>query len=181
MYGNRVLVISDKLLDESRPYHEAWEDVTWADSSLRAYLNGEYYNSFSSADRARIVQVINKNDDNQWFYTPGGVDTQDRIFLLSLEEVVKHFGDSVQLANGNPNNSYWIDDEFNDNRATHSWDNYPAWWWLRSPGVNRSSAACVGDDGNVFVRGLGVIGDDVDYRSDGVGGVRPALWLRLGN
>ena len=33
-------------------------------------------------DQARIVEVINKNSDNQWYGTDGGCDTNDKIFLL---------------------------------------------------------------------------------------------------
>jgi len=31
--------------------------------------------------------MLNKNPNNQWYGTNGGADTQDSIFLLSLDEV----------------------------------------------------------------------------------------------
>jgi len=114
--GGRALVVSENIL-EFRLYHHEFGPITWADCSLRAYLNGEFYNSnaFSNADRTRIVQVTNVNENNQWYGTNGGANTQDRIFLLSISEVVKYFGDSGQLAN-RPSGAQYIDDQYNTNR-----------------------------------------------------------------
>ena len=96
--GNRVLVISKYIIDDAHSFHKG-EDITWADSDIRAWLNGEYLNSFSPADRARIVETTVINENNQWFGDSGGVNTRDKIFLLSISEVVRYFGDSGQLKN----------------------------------------------------------------------------------
>jgi len=188
-----TLVISEDIL-ERRAYYENdsmhWSELetTWADSDIRKYLNGEFYNSFSANDRTKIVQVTNKNSDNQWFGTPGGVDTNDYIFLLSLEEVVKYFGDSgdfenrkgwywVETENGweielRDGRGLFINDEYNDNRKAYMENNSDApWWWLRSPGDYSNYAAYVYGDGFVYVGGS-TVGNDS-------GGVRPALWLSL--
>ncbi|MDR0248142.1 MAG: DUF6273 domain-containing protein [Oscillospiraceae bacterium] len=178
--NGKALIITDKIID-FRSYHSEWEDITWADCDLRAYLNGEFYNSFSAADRARIVETRNVNKDNQWFGTSGGADTTDKIFLLSLEEAVKYFGDSGQLANGNPNSDWYIDDQYNSARIARTAkavpeSDYPpgsAWtWWLRSPGYHSSGATFAHRDGELDVEGNPVHND--------VLGVRPAMWLDLG-
>ena len=187
----KALIISDKIL-EDRAYHNEQVGITWEDSDLRAYLKGEFYNSFNEADRARIVEATNTNPNNPWYENPwyekfGGADTQDRIFLLSLEEVVKYFGDSGQLAN-RPSEDVWIDDQYNGNRIachvggtyySNFWDEtYTVaagktwWWWLRSTGNDAGRAARVNQDGRVFVLGSNVGIDDN-------GGVCPALWLKL--
>ncbi|MCL2063748.1 MAG: DUF6273 domain-containing protein [Candidatus Cloacimonetes bacterium] len=168
--SGRALVVSENIL-EYRYYHTLWTRITWADCSLRAYLNGEFYNSsaFSNADRERIVQVTNINENNQWFGTNGGVNTQDRIFLLSIAEVVKYFGDSGQLAN-RPPEAWYINDQYNTNRiATFNGSAYL--WWLRSLGSGAIYAGSVGSAGIVRMDG-----NYVDYDD---GGVRPALWLNL--
>jgi len=175
--SGRMLVISEDILEE-RAYHNSSTNVTWADSDMRAYLNGEFYNSFSASDRAKIIQVTNKNSDNQWFETLGGVDTNDYIFLLSLEEVVKYFGNSGRLDSGSYGNPWLINDEYNENRKAYMENNstYPSWWWLRSPGEYNRFATYVHSDGTVDVGG--VWQDDIDNFYD-YGGVRPALWLSL--
>ena len=164
----KALVISENILFE-RQYHTSATSITWANSSLRAYLNDEFYNSFSASDRNRIVEVNNINEDNQWIGTPGGLNTNDMIFLLSLAEVVKYFGDSGQLANRPNNNTWWIDDQFNSNRIA-TFNGTASWWWLRSPGADSISAYHVNYDGSIY----SLVGN---VRSSG--GVRPALWLNL--
>jgi hypothetical protein len=179
----KALIITDKIIG-FRVYHNTWLSITWANCELRKYLNGDFYDSFSEADRARIAETRNVNKNNQhWNNTPGGADTTDKIFLLSLEEVVEYFGDSGQLANM-PSDALYIDDSFNNARIayaakahTFSWGETvsagTAWnWWLRSPGGSPNIAAFVGSDGHVGVYGSYVV--DASY------GLRPALWLNLG-
>jgi|GEM_PF-579914 len=165
----KALIISDKLL-ERRPYRYYDENITWADSEIRAYLNGEFYNSFSTADRARIVQITNQNPDNPWHGTPGGVDTRDRIFLLSLDELVRYFGDSGRLQTI-PAKKSNIDDQFTENRIAYDMDGKTPFWWLRSPGIDSRHAAGVDFRGFISVNGANVVWP--------IYGVRPAMWITL--
>ena len=179
--GDRALLLSEYVIGHRVYHHTTNELVTWEQSELRHWLNNEFFNSFSTSDRVRIAQTYVVNNNNPWFDTPGGNNTHDRIFLLSLEEVVRHFGDSGQLANG-LQGMLWIRDEFNDARIARSavaWDTHwgsfspgdPSWWWLRSPGIYGFRATDVS-----FVGFVNVIGLNVTYAG---GGVRPALWLYL--
>ena len=165
----RALLLSEYVI-ESRRYHERNEAITWENSTLRRYLNNEFYNSFTAEERRRIAETRLRNANNQWYGTNGGNDTTDRIFLLSLEEVVQYFGDSGQLRN-RPGNSYYIDDQYNNARIAVELNGNAHWWWLRSPGSNTYNAALVSDGGFVDVDGFLV--------SSVRGGVRPALWLNL--
>jgi hypothetical protein len=180
--GDKTLLLSLVPL-ESRPYHTLSGGITWENSTIRQYLNGDFYSSFDAADRNRIAETRNTNKDNQWFismyhagdglykYAPiGGADTTDKIFLLSLEEVVKYFGDSGQLADRPPDNTDVIDDQYNSARSARSAQG--VWqWWLRSPGATCNDAAYVNNYGGIIdVRGA-------EYHADYGYGVRPALWL----
>jgi hypothetical protein len=168
--GGKALIISDRVV-LSRQYHIAYEDVTWVDCTLRTWLNDDFYNSFSATDKARIAETHISNKDNEWYGTDGGgPDTTDRVFLLSLEEVVRYFGDSGQLANRPSDNRGYIDDQYNDARIAKTSDGFVSWWWLRSLGAPGYYAAIVDNDGNVNVYGQYL----VNYS-----GVRPALWLVL--
>ena len=91
--NSKALLISEYVL-EKRSYDSDQEDITWERCTLRTYLNREFYNSFSSEDRNRIIETVNSNSNNLWYGTPGGNDTRDKIFLLSLEEADKYFGNS---------------------------------------------------------------------------------------
>jgi len=166
----KALLIAQDVTHVNMAYNKDRVDVTWETCTLRQWLNNDFYHSFSREEQSWIVMTTNRNVNNQWFGTNGGNNTQDKIFLLSLAELVHYFGDSGQLKNRNPNSKYCIDDKYNQKRIAKYID-IAAWWWLRSPGVSSYSAALVIDDGYVDLSGYYV------YRVDG--GVRPALWLNL--
>ena len=181
--NNTALIITEYII-EQRAYHNAYKDITWADCSLRKYLNSEFYDRFSAAEKSRIIPVLNKNPDNQWYGTKGGTDTQDSIFLLSIEETVcRYFGDSSsKLYSPGKNQRYWFERKDKNNskriarlesRKEGSW-----WWWLRSPGRVNVKAVYIHGDGNIGIQGNNVLKGNI---SDGkcTGGVRPALWLKL--
>jgi len=182
--NNAALIITEEIIDQ-RSYHNSYKEITWADCSLRKYLNGEFYDSFSDADKSRIVPVINKNPDNEWYGSEGGEDTEDRIFLLSIEEVAcKYFGDSSRLLyNKGENQRYWFSrkDPNNSKRIAKLKDcDGVWWWWLRSSGRANVRAAYIHGDGNIGIQGNNVLkGNPIDGRC--TGGVRPALWLSLEN
>jgi hypothetical protein len=104
---------------------------------------------------------------------------------LSLDEVVRYFGDSEQLAN--PDEFRFLDqiigyDEariaycateltytYSDGTTYTRGAGRASWWWLRSPGYSLG-AVHVRSDGVILGFGFGI---------SHVGGVRPALWLNL--
>ncbi|MFZ5353981.1 MAG: DUF6273 domain-containing protein [Bacillota bacterium] len=185
MQNNAALIITEDII-EQRPYNICAGDVTWADCALRKYLNGEFYDRFAITDRSRIVQVLNKNPDNQWYGSRGGEDTQDYIFLLSIEEVVcKYFGDSSEnLENRSAKQRYWFQrKDINNNKRRSTFDGYVWWWWLRSPGRDNRRAVYIHGDGNVGIQGNGTFRYNSNTihpsTGDNCGGVRPALWLKL--
>ena len=100
------------------------------------------------------------NEDNPFNGTEGGNDTEDRVFLLSIEEA----------------NRYFDSDESRMAKATeHAKANGvvvsvgTSAWWLRSPGCARNIAAAVYSGGNMEKRG-----SDVAIKTLGV---RPAMWV----
>lgn len=180
--NNAALMITDYIIEE-RPYHDAYQETTWADCALRKYLNDEFYDKFNGTDRSRIISVINKNPDNPWYGSNGGPDTKDRIFILSIEEAVcQYFGDSSsKLYHPGKNQRYWFErkDE-NNGRRMAKLVGKPgrSWWWLRSPGRVAVKAAYIHGDGNIGIQGNNILKGNI---GDGrcMGGVRPALWLNL--
>jgi hypothetical protein len=180
--NNAALIITENII-EQRSYHDTYKEITWADCALRKYLNGEFYDKFTEAEKSRIVLVINRNFDNEWYGSKGGEDTEDRIFLLSIEEVVCHyFGDSSsRLYNKGKNQRYWFErkDENNHRRIARIEDTGQIWWWwLRSPGRVNIKAAYIHGDGNIGIQGNNILKGNI---SDGrcTGGIRPALWIKI--
>jgi len=167
--NDKVLLLSDKILDKVE-YNNDVAKITWEQCTMRQYLNEEFYNKFGLIDKSRIVQMPVVSSNNIWYGTDNGPDTNDYIFLLSLEEVVRYFGDSGQLKNRPSDTTYSINDVFNSNRIAYEANGVATWWWLRSSGSSGYSATFVDDNGVICNLGLGT--------SYGVG-VRPALWLKL--
>ena len=154
--NGKALLITKNII-EQRPYNDEEANVTWETCTLRAYLNGEFLKKFSTQERAKICKIENVNFDNPWYETSGGSNTTDKVFLLSIEEVKKYFGD-IQP---------------NEERAARI-RNDRAFWWLRSPGQHQDYAAYVSLDGKVPILGL-----VVSSIGEGTNGVRPALWLKI--
>jgi len=127
--NGRALVISDKILD-AKPYNTKYVSVTWEASTLRSWLNNDFYSAaFTAAEREQIAETLVVNHNNPSY------GTADRIFLLSIEEV----------------RSYFTNNE--DRIAMRTYASGVGWWWLLSPGTYSSYAANV--DGNGHVNGNG--------------------------
>jgi len=176
--GEALIITKDVI--EKRPYDEKYSGVTWETCDLRSYLNGAFLKKFTIEQQGYIVEKRIPNPDNLWYGTNGGNDTQDKIFLLSLEEADRYFGDSGDYVNKRRKtykNGKWIADSdglrFSNSHDKDRIANYGSkacWWWLRSPGYNSHDAAHVNVGGGVGVHGDGVITD---------GGVRLVLWLKV--
>ena len=88
---DRALVISRYGL-ESRWYHYPQVDITWETSNLRKWLNEDFYgDSFNAEEQEKILDVKNSTAGDQESGTDGGADTQDKVFVLSIEEAKTYF------------------------------------------------------------------------------------------
>ena len=169
-------------------YHNVSQNITWENTSIRQYLNNEFFERFSDEQRSRIRETELINHSNPWFETDGGNNTVDKVFLLSLNEVIEFFGDSGQLADRNhPNNRSWgFADQYGTYRIAWCALGRRYGWWLRTPGLNPNEAVVVYQiGGDILVRGTDVNvffptpegGSPImDSR---MGGLRPALWLSI--
>ncbi|MCQ2383155.1 MAG: DUF6273 domain-containing protein [Clostridia bacterium] len=162
--GHRYLLHSCYGLD-CRPYNKDYADITWENCTLRQWLNNEFVNqAFDDNEKQKIVEVNNSNPDNVVFKNSGGNNTNDKVFLLSNEEVIKYY-DSKDGKCRKPteyalNNGAWKDD-----------DSCNCVWWLRSPGDIASTVTNVSYDGFIYYSGRNVLDDTCV--------IIPALWMEL--
>lgn len=166
-FDDRLLVLSTDVLEARQYNHVPFQDVTWTDSDLRAWMNGDFFASaFTPAQQGIIPSVLNENADQSIAGTPGGAPTQDRVFALSEQE-------SVVYLSGSANRS-----DIGAAPASQAVASGPlavsedgtADWWLRSPGTYAFAAQYVDTAGTPLPSGANV---DVLY------GVRPALWIDI--
>lgn len=75
--GNKALVISKYCL-EQMPFNSTLASVTWKNSTIRTWLNSDFYNNaFSSEERSKIFNTTFSTD---------GIETTDKVFLLDEED-----------------------------------------------------------------------------------------------
>lgn len=180
--GGRALLLSDRILEE-----RAFDPATaWDTSEIRTWLNGEFYNdTFTPEERGRIVETTIPNP--VWLWGTGPMvlpdtvfeidDTTDKIFLLSLEEVLQYFGDSGTVHRGvHPNDQirmYRVSDQYDGARTARNTDGAADSWWLRTRLYNKN--AFILQTGEFAMR-AGV----EPLPQPETAGVRPAMWVELG-
>ena len=93
----KMLVVSKYCLDYLR-YPDDWgSNVVWETSSLRSYLNSDFIdNTFSAQEQQQIILSENENKASEEFYsTVDGNPTEDKVFLLSIDEVQTYLPNST--------------------------------------------------------------------------------------
>ena len=163
----QLLLLSADVLEARQYHHVPFEEVTWENSDLRVWMNGDFYEAaFTPVQRGLIETVRNKNADQSITGASGGAATDDRVFALSETESVIYFNTpaarsdigaapaSVHAAAGPLSVS----------------EDGTADWWLRSPGTYGFATQFVDASGTPSLSGANV---DLQY------GVRPALWLNV--
>lgn len=161
----KALLISEKGLD-CRVYHGDNTTMTWENCDLRKWLNGEFLEgTFTAEEQAKIAVTATPNPDSTVHGAAGGNDTEDRIFLLNVDEADKYFAnDEARMADATP---YTVARGAFINERTGK-----VWWWLRSPGYYVSDAAGVN-----YLGQLHKSGDNVSTTNNAV---RPAMWVEIG-
>ena len=162
----RILLLSLYAID-CMAYHKENLPVTWEESSVREWLDQAFYPAaFSEAEREEILAGDLQNPDNPEYRTAGGNETKDRVFLLSIQEAQAYFSKNAlagystcQATEAAKSHGIWTESGSGN-----------CWWWLRSPGRYKDSAAGVGHTGVVGTYGTMV--------SQTVYGVRPAMWVK---
>lgn len=176
--GDDAFLLADQNLD-CQTYNETRTDVTWETCTLRSWLNGYgadsnicgrdctednfIDNAFTAEEQRAIKSTTVVNADNPSYNTAGGNDTTDKVYLLSLREILRI-------------PAYGFTGESTDKSKTRRGENTPyaktkGDWWLRSPGSGSTYASEVWDTGYVSKGGMYV--DVSDYA------VRPVLHLDL--
>jgi hypothetical protein len=162
--NGKALLISEKGLD-CRMYHGDNTTMTWENCDLRKWLNGEFLEgTFTAQEQGDILVTPTPNPGSTVHGAAGGNDTEDKVFLLNVDEADKYFpNDQSRMAEATP---YATAKGVFINERTGK-----VWWWLRSPGYYVSDAAGVN-----YLGQLHKSGDNVSTTNNAV---RPALWVKL--
>lgn len=133
---------------------------TWETAEIRTWLNDVFLNTvFSPEEQQYIAQVTLTNPNNKKHHKKGGPDTEDRVFLLSVEEVLQYIPEERERRCGCTNYA---------NIQRQRADRSPV-WMTRTPG-NGSWGKPAAVDG----------WGDINYAGNSSGdyALRPAIWIK---
>jgi len=190
--GDSVFLMADNAVD-CRTYSisKNSEKYTWSDSPMRVWLNGlsekaangyvcaggGFLNiAFTKAEQDDIiVSNVHTENNNLWGGSiSGGKDVQDKIFLLSVEEMLnKDYGfapDAMTLSSTRrvapTDYAFAMGTWLGTNNKYYG----NCWWMLRTPGDYQQKTALIYNTGQVYKEGYYV---DTSYY-----GVVPALRVK---
>ena len=173
--GHKALLLSKYGLD-SKPFNEYNHRLgpeSWSRCTLRNWLNGFFLQSaFIAEERSAILTTSVDNSSSQGYErwnTSGENNTQDKVFLLSYAEMNEYLAIYSNMTQVTPTSYAIKQGAFTSSRNKTPEDTVAGWWWLRSPGLNKNSAAIVFTDGSC---------NSSSVRCED-GCVRPALWINL--
>ncbi len=177
---SRVLLISKYALECMEYDSYAGNTyVTWDTCDLREFLNGTFVNQAFSDSEAAIIPTVRVTADA----TPEcdidpGIDTDDKVFLLSVDEANKYFHSDIDR-------QCEATDYAKKRGARSSSVNDNCWWWLRTiSGEEKVYATGVNDDGIIGENTTDFKWDEhytsveIEIEADD-GAVRPAMWIDI--
>ena len=169
-------LLADRLLD-CQPYNVEEGPVSWGSSTVRSWLNsypaeennagldyqggGFLGTAFTTAEQEAILQTRVENRPNERYGTVCGNDTEDRVFLLSNDEVFS--SDTAARYGFYAGNGF--DDPAKRFRSTMyakckgSWwssvNGYMgnSFWFMRTNGYTQESVTYICDFGYIYQRG----------------------------
>ena len=183
--GNDAFLISDEIL-AMKNYNDEAKAVTWADSSLRSWLNDDFFNyAFTEEERAAVIKTEIQNNNFDLTQTDYET-TNDYVYLPSYQEMqLKSYGFSNNILDHESRLAYTntyleasnIDDT--DDPADDSTD-IGAQWLLRTNGENRNTV-CYVDESGALSNDYDILMTDTSegMEDDNLCGVRPVLHLDL--
>ncbi len=171
-YPDGSVTVMSKDILEKRPFDtKSLPSSHWGNSSLRAYLNGEFYNKLSEDLKTNILEthLINTNFNGKEDYY-----TDDKIFIPSLEEI------GLKVCNSKPVGSSFNAFHDNASRIAKFGDKDYEWtYWTRVPTTLTLQALPAGTDFDVFYVYSNGTSNYRDINFNRIGdGVRPTLNLK---
>lgn len=195
--GDAVLLISHDVIAYQR-FSDSRKCVIWEDSEIRTWLNQEFYaEAFVEEEQASIRETTLENLSTVGFAAhvdPSGdvqvresrPDTKDKIFLLSWKEAEQYYGNRLTDASVlgrrpsravlQKRKAIFTDLIIEELPAMYPYSRHlpdgteRLSWMLRSTGMKNYTIFVIGYEGKW----------DQDY-PDSYNGVRPAMWVNVGD
>ena len=165
--GDKALVTTKYGID-AKPFDNKNVSTTWANSSIRDWLNHDFYDTaFTDYEKQYILKTNVPNRSNSQYNTDSGADTEDKIFLLSEEEVKTYFIDLDTRKARSTTYARKVEGSEVYFNLTEVSSNY----WLRTMGEDQTKATYVNELGSTVFAG--------DAITSMKNAVRPAMWVDI--
>ncbi len=154
----KLLIITEKAL-EKMPFFA----IYWKHSSIGGYLNSSFLYDFTAEEKNMLVKTLITSDRHpDKPDTDQGSETENKLFLLSVDEAKKYFGSDEDRVCYASAFLQGILETQTDGRCD---------WWLRTAYDNWANGAIIA---NVDPKGM------INMSTHNCRlGLRPACWIRL--
>ncbi len=144
--GKKALLLSVYNLD-AQQYSKKGEDVTWEKSDLRKWMNTTFLQKAFTTSEQNAIATTHVVTPNSYNGRPGGGDTDDKVFALSVQEAVSggFFYEGGRYFN-NADADLKSCNTMYACAQSDGWLAYPPGadnWWLRTPGYMEKRRAYV--------------------------------------
>lgn len=155
--GTDAFVMADEVIDLTHYYEDGSVEITWEKSDAREWLNNSFITTaFNEKEMSAIKETTVTTADNKWSGEAGGNDTNDKIYLPSIEEMLEtSYGFSSDEKEGDTRRIAVTD--FAEVGGTPKEPFAGAMvYWLRSPGNKAGYPARVGSwgDGEILTESM---------------------------
>ncbi len=165
------LLLSDVILD-TVPYNVEYVESSWETSSLRSWLIEDFYKAaFSEKEQQKMLKILVTPSQNPDYGMITGIELEDYVTILSAEEVSDGMNGFEGDKKAELDARVSMVSEYAQATGTGLWTNDAGKWWLRTCGLDTTSAMFVNTNGILACSGYYVFGDNI--------GVRPTIYISL--
>ena len=166
--GNKLFLLSKYVLDK-HCYAKKYK-VDWVDSDIRRWLNNDFFaNAFDESEQMKIVDTKLDNPGLESIDIANGESTVDKVFLLSVDEVINY-------RQGRAEGTAYLREGIG-NISVGETNNVS--WWTRSSALDDHIWMCafevdpdVNSETSEPMKQLG--GGGFNFPENGI---RPAMWI----
>lgn len=165
--SGEITLMSDIALD-TKMFNRNNHSSNWGDSDIRSWLNYDFVNrAFSESEQKDIISKVIDNKKNPIYQTSSGETTEDKVVLLSYDEIEeKSYGMSGSVLGTEAKKC--TPSSYAKARGVYVDGGYCS-WWLRTSGNEPTTAVRIFSSGEIASDG-----SDLWYDRHGV---RPVITL----
>lgn len=158
-----TLLMTKDIVDSKGWVNNGRNDITWAQTDLRQWLNNDFYNAaFSPSEQSQMALFNAVQPQNPRYKTPAGKATVDTVSILNYQELIHYMPTNLERR-AKPTG-------YAAEQGCYLNPEGDSAWWLRSPGPTATLPEHLASWGNLGARD--------HYIDDYTIGVRPTVWVK---